>query len=369
MTMSAAELPHVKKTLLEHNYEFREQIGEGGYGTVFLVWSTKYKELFVAKKIPIKGAERVTSEVEVLMNLQHTNIINLYEYWCYSNNLYIIFEYCPNGSLKDVIKASGPLNPKQLWLACRDIASAIEFCHANNIVHRDIKAANLLVDKYNRIKLADFGLSTPVQALVNARTGSPAYMSPEAILGRPNIDQFKCDIWALGVTFYELATGSIPWSARTFGEMRDEIQLGLQRRPQDMDYSLFKLLKQMMSVSPEGRPTITEILNSEYLSKDRIPEQYVRRMGWSTDYKGTVSRQTSSIVIPHGQSGVPQSHSTDPSHNGRLSLFDTNCCRGALSFVMKPHVKGVRPLRSLQTIERRVNASHVLIQNAAKPVL
>ena len=163
MTMTAAELPHVKKTLLEHNYEFREQIGEGGYGTVFLVWSTKYNELFVAKKIPIKATERVTSEVEVLMNLQHTNIINLYEYWVYSNNLYIIFEYCPNGSLKDVIKATRPLNPKQLWLACRDIASAIEFCHANNIVHRDIKAANLLVDKYNRIKLADFGLSTPAK--------------------------------------------------------------------------------------------------------------------------------------------------------------------------------------------------------------
>ena len=260
----------LKDTLLKHHYEFREQIGEGGYGTVFLVWSTKYEELFVCKKIPVKTSCRVTSEVEVLMNLQHPNIINMYEYWLDDNNLYIILEYCQNGSLKDVLKVSGPLNPKQLCHACKDIAAAIEFCHANNIVHRDIKPANLLIDKYNRIKLCDFGLSTQATANVQARSGSLAYMCPEALLGRPNIDQFMCDIWALGVTFFELATGVLPWTSRTFTEMRQEILFGLQKRPKFPEYSFYKLLKQMMEVDPANRLTITEVLKSEFFAAKEV---------------------------------------------------------------------------------------------------
>lgn len=254
------------ETLRRHNYEFRGKIGEGGHATVFSVWSQKYNELFVAKKIPVKPTQEITSEVALLMNLQHPNIINMYDYWCDQNNLYVILEYCPNGSLRDFIKAKGPLNPQLLRQACREIASAIEFCHANNVVHRDIKPANLLIDKYDRIKLADFGISVQAGTHITSNLGSPAYLSPEILQGRPNIDYFKSDIWAFGVTLFELSTGTIPWSAKTFNDMKAEILVGLQKRPSFAEYSFLKLLKGMMDPNPSCRPTITQVLTCEFLT-------------------------------------------------------------------------------------------------------
>lgn len=257
-------IDHLKQTLLDHHYELKEQIGEGGGGTVFLVRSLKYSELFVVKSIPVRATQEITSEVDVLMNFQHPNVINMYEYWNDQDHLHVILEYCPNGSLKDYIKKHGPLNPKQLWNVCKDIASAIEYCHANDVVHRDIKPANLLIDKYERVKLADFGISLQGVSQVTSAAGSPGYMSPEALSGRGSIDPFKCDIWAFGVTLFELSTGVLPWTSRTITDMKREILLGLQKRPKTNDYSFCKLLKQVMDPDPDARLNITQVMKSDY---------------------------------------------------------------------------------------------------------
>lgn len=280
----ADDVASIIETLRRHHYEFRGKIGEGGHATVFSAWSQQYSELFVVKKIPVKPTQEITSEVQLLMNLQHPNIINMYDFWCEENNLYVILEYCPNGSLKDFIKARGPLNPHWLHQAYLEIASAIEFCHANNVVHRDIKPANLLIDKYHRIKLADFGISVHADAQIKSVLGSPAYLSPEILSGRSDIDYFRNDIWALGVTLFELSAGVLPWSSTTFREMRHEILVGLQARPPVEDYSFLKLLTAMMDNNPLCRPSITRVLRSDYLSQ-KMPSVLPRRFARARELK------------------------------------------------------------------------------------
>lgn len=329
------DMEHLKQTLLDHHYELQEQIGEGGGGTVFLVRSQKYSELFVVKSIPVRATEEVTSEVEVLMNFQHPNIINMYEYWSDKDNLYVILEYCPNGSLKDYLKKHGPLSPKQLWHVCKDLASAIEYCHANDVVHRDIKPANLLIDKYERVKLADFGISVQGPSHVNKVAGSPGYMSPETLTGRDNVDPFKCDIWAFGVTLFELSTGVLPWTSRTITDMKREILLGLQKRPRTSDYSFCKLLKQVMDPDPEARLNITQVMKSEYFvhkhdMKSPLPKPSLRPREMKLLTCGRALETFSGNTLEH----FPPLNAGQTQREGRIGLGDTKRTGTFLSFLM-----------------------------------
>ena len=307
----------IKKSLEDHKYELLGQIGEGGQGSVFLVRSEKYQELFVAKRIPYKTSRSVTSEVEVLLNLHHPNIINMYEYWSDIDTLYVIFEYCPNGSLRDMIRTYGPLDSAQLWQVCKDVVAAVSFCHENGIVHRDIKPANLLIDKYNRVKLADFGLSATGENVAHANQGSPAYMAPEKFSPYFKIDQFKCDVWSLGVTLFELGTGSLPWSCSSLPEMMAHIQMGIQKRPMYADYTFFKLLKQMITVKPAKRISMSDVLKSEYFAEhEQKPVDTSRRIVRSRDPKFLSSpKLTASLPIGCG---------LQPLRTSRLRPYDSH---------------------------------------------
>ena len=328
----------IKKSLEDHKYELLGQIGEGGQGSVFLVRSEKYQELFVAKRIPYKSSQSVTSEVEVLLNLQHPNIINMYEYWSDVDTLYVIFEYCPNGSLRDMIRSHGPLDSTQLWQVCKDVVAAVCFCHENGIVHRDIKPANLLIDKYNRVKLADFGLSATGESVAHAHQGSPAYMAPEKFTPHFKMDHFKCDVWSLGVTLFELGTGSLPWSCASLPDMIAHIQMGLQRRPMDADYSFFKLLKQMMTVKPAQRISMFEVLKSEYfVEHEQKLLEPTRRIVRSHDPKFLSSpKLTASLPIGCG---------IQPVRTNRLRPYDSHGVLATLNIPLQQ--RGYRgPARS-----------------------
>ena len=280
------------------------------------------------KRIPVEVPDKITSEVEVLMSLHHPNIINMYDYWFDDKALYVVLEYCPNGSLKDYLKTHGHLTTDHLFQCCKEIASAIEFCHANNIVHRDIKPANILIDKYNRVKLADFGLSVQATSRINPQIGSPAYMSPEALNGKKNIDHFKNDIWALGVTLFELCAGFVPWFSRTITAMIQEVNGGLVIRPEEMEYSFWKMLRQMMDLDPKTRITIDEVLKSEYFTSketkhiDHGRKPHAEKLGRGG--MSTTSMKSMSMVWSSGCC----------LHDGHISATESKACASVMSFAI-----------------------------------
>ena len=249
--------------LKERGYSLVKKIRSGGYGDIFLLNSTKYNISFVAKQIKIPKSSKVHQIIEVdnLACLDHPNIIKLYEYFTLDDSAIIIFEYCENGSLDDIIKKGGAIHPPKLYLYARQLASSLFFCHSKNIAHRDIKPANVLVDSYERLKLGDFGLSAKIRdgERCNKLTGSYLFMAPE-IIGNQDFDPFAADVYALGITFYIMATGSPPWRSSNVDTLRKLARSSDVRFPAYIDRDFSQLIRAMINPDPEKRIKIQDVI-------------------------------------------------------------------------------------------------------------
>lgn len=280
--------------LLDSNgYELLHAIGEGSSATVYLVKSKQYDELFVCKRIALIKCNDKISEIRVLMDLNHPNIIRLYNYFEDDNYIYLILEYCPGGSLADIIR-EGACNysVKGALAVFQQIVAGLNHCHKKGIAHLDIKPANILIDKYSRIKLADFGLSKLIgnDGKLKEFRGSRCFMAPEVLL-RGAYDPFKADIWSLGVTFYFLLTGQSPWPMKVQSEMEFAISMCMYTMPKGLDPILSGFIKSMMDISPESRPTTVELLENPILVDLQIPDRN-RKM---TVLRNAQANQLSSI--------------------------------------------------------------------------
>jgi len=140
---------------------------------------------------------------------------------------------------------------------CHQIASALLECHQRQIAHQDIKPANVLLDQYGRPKLADFGLSQQFdgQAKTQQRVGSLAYMAPEVLSGGHR-DAFRSDVWSLGITFYYMAVGRLPWNAETSFELETIIKSGVYPNPTNCVPSFRAVLRKMLTPEPAQRPPL-----------------------------------------------------------------------------------------------------------------
>ena len=257
----------VARVCMAHGYMLDKQIGKGGNATVFLVKSLKYNCDFCVKvcKPHGKSTER-ENEIRTLMNLNHKNILCIYEYFEENDYLYQILEYCPGGSLADVVEHEGPLSYPKLVQICTQLCEAVKACHEANVAHRDIKPANVLLDQYGRPKLADFGLSGfySNESTVHSRAGSLAYMAPEIFRKSEGHNPFKADIWALGVTFFYLAVGRLPWETSSLPELLRTIAIGyVDCGAQDTPRPLVKVLKGMINPDVSRRMTIDDVLACE----------------------------------------------------------------------------------------------------------
>ncbi|OHS96169.1 CAMK family protein kinase [Tritrichomonas foetus] len=210
-------IQEISKILRNHDYEMKERIGYGGFSVIFKVHSLKYANDFAAKITNSASTRHKTSaiageiEENALQHLNHPNIIKLYESFHEDNLSFLIIELCSNKSLRHIIGPNG-MPESNLFSYMRQISDALRYCHSLGFVHRDIKPANVLIDNYGRPKLADFGMCIQVgpDELLHDYVGSPQYLAPE-IINKRHFSPFKTDVWALGVTFYEMAMGPIKW--------------------------------------------------------------------------------------------------------------------------------------------------------------
>ncbi|EAX97067.1 CAMK family protein kinase [Trichomonas vaginalis G3] len=198
--------------LLKKGFEFRDIIGAGGSGVVYRIYDPAYHCEFALKSIFRSKFNQ--SEIDIMNKLEDSNLVRLYNYEFYEDSVYLLMEYCPT-SLHDILRQKKRLSFEQLRKYSIGILKAVKACHSNKIAHKDIKPANFLIDQYDRIRLCDFGLSS-VQldsALDKNFVGSVPFMAPEILMRKPH-DAFKTDIWAVGVTFFIMATGMLQWQER-----------------------------------------------------------------------------------------------------------------------------------------------------------
>lgn len=190
-------------------------IGKGGYGVVYKGLNTETGEFVAIKQIAIdkcskEQLENLMQEIDLLRKLEHFNIIKYVDHKQTKNNLYIIMEYAPNGSLQDLLRKYSSISEKIAAIYIKQVLEGLKYLHNEGVIHRDIKGANLLLSADRTIKLADFGVAASLVDVDGANAvGTPYWMAPEVIELRPSTT--SSDIWSVGCVVIELLTGKPPY--------------------------------------------------------------------------------------------------------------------------------------------------------------
>uniref|UniRef100_A0A5K3FQX6 non-specific serine/threonine protein kinase n=3 Tax=Mesocestoides corti TaxID=53468 RepID=A0A5K3FQX6_MESCO len=256
-------------------YIIEKTIGKGNFSFVKLarhtVTNVKVAIKIIDKtKLSEENLRKAQREADILKSLHHPNIIKLYQVMESEKLLCIVTEYLPNGELYEYIANNGCLSELVARHKFLEILAAVEHCHNNNVVHRDLKAENMLLDQHMSIKLADFGFGTfqpdGPNSLLTTWCGSPPYAAPEIFKGEPYLGT-TADIWSLGVILYVLVCGVLPFNAQEVSCLRRQVLEEHVRVPYWLSMSCEDLLKTMLAKSPSKRPTIAQIYRSKWLSE------------------------------------------------------------------------------------------------------
>ena len=223
-----------KKSNLEDFYEIESEIGSGRYSRCFRVKNKETGNLFACKEIEkgnLTDYETLMSEIEILLKLDHPNIIKLYEIFQNEKYIYLIMELCTGGELFNKIiekTENGEIfSEREAANIFRQIILAISYCHNKKIAHRDLKPENLLLlsnDKNSPIKVIDFGMSKIYKEKneMSDYVGTAYYISPEVLEGKYDS---KCDIWSAGVILYLLLSGTLPFDGENEEEIFEKIKM------------------------------------------------------------------------------------------------------------------------------------------------
>ncbi|XP_041642348.1 serine/threonine-protein kinase MARK1-like [Cheilinus undulatus] len=266
VTPSADEQPHVG------NYRLLKTIGKGNFAKVKLARHTLTGRE-VAIKIIDKTQLNPTSllelfrEVSVMKILNHPNIVKLFEVIERQKTECLFTFLCVSGEVFDYLVAHGRMKEKEARAKFRQIVSAVEYCHQKRIVHRDLKAENLLLDADMNIKIADFGFSnefTPGSKL-DTFCGSPPYAAPELFQGK-KYDGPEVDVWSLGVILYTLVSGSLPFDGQNLKELRERVLRGKYRIPFYMSTDCENLLKKLLVLNPGKRGSLQQVMKDRWMN-------------------------------------------------------------------------------------------------------
>ncbi|KAM7398894.1 hypothetical protein PAMP_018199 [Pampus punctatissimus] len=248
IALCSDEQPHIG------NYRLLKTIGKGNFAKVKL-----------ARHI-LTGRE-LFREVRIMKTLNHPNIVQLFEVIQTEKTLYLIMEYASGGEVFDYLVAHGRMKEKEARAKFRQIVSAVHYCHQKNIVHRDLKAENLLLDANSNIKIADFGFSNEFTAGSKLDTfcGSPPYAAPELFQGK-KYDGPEVDIWSLGVILYTLVSGSLPFDGQNLKELRERVLRGKYRVPFYMSTDCEGILRRFLVLNPAKRCSLEQIMKDKWLN-------------------------------------------------------------------------------------------------------
>uniref|UniRef100_A0A8P4FXK7 non-specific serine/threonine protein kinase n=1 Tax=Dicentrarchus labrax TaxID=13489 RepID=A0A8P4FXK7_DICLA len=195
------------------------------------------------------------------------NFMKLFEVIETEKTLYLVMEYASGGEVFDYLVAHGRMKEKEARAKFRQIVSAVQYCHQKHIVHRDLKAENLLLDADMNIKIADFGFSNEftVGGKLDTFCGSPPYAAPELFQGK-KYDGPEVDVWSLGVILYTLVSGSLPFDGQNLKELRERVLRGKYRIPFYMSTDCENLLKRFLVLNPGKRGTLEQIMRDRWIN-------------------------------------------------------------------------------------------------------
>uniref|UniRef100_A0A671P1Z2 non-specific serine/threonine protein kinase n=1 Tax=Sinocyclocheilus anshuiensis TaxID=1608454 RepID=A0A671P1Z2_9TELE len=270
--ISEGSLPTVDENPHIGNYRLLKTIGKGNFAKVKLA-----RHVLTSKEVAVKIIDKTqlnSSSLQKVSLLLHVLIcdhlsfsppVKLFEVIETDKTLYLIMEYASGGEVFDYLVAHGRMKEKEARAKFRQIVSAVQYCHQKCIVHRDLKAENLLLDADMNIKIADFGFSNEFTMgnKLDTFCGSPPYAAPELFQGK-KYDGPEVDVWSLGVILYTLVSGSLPFDGQNLKELRERVLRGKYRIPFYMSTDCESLLKKFLILNPTKRGSL-----EQQIMKDR----------------------------------------------------------------------------------------------------
>lgn len=272
-------------------YVLTNWLGSGGMGEVYqAIHHTTRRQAAVKVLFHKDQAARFRNEAYIQASVEHPNIATLFEFAMEEDYPCIIMEYVEGITLEKLIKRQSRLPESFVWKIMEQIAGAVAHLHDQKIIHRDLKPGNIKVNKESLAKLLDFGIAksayTPKLTQEGYIIGTSHYMAPEQFNGRVSI---QSDCWTLGVLFYEMITGYLPFDGRTETEVRIKIERGQFTEPDlmvpDISKKTKRLINRLLKTKPDQRMTAKELLE-----EIRNPAGDDLWTGWRDDLNDLIAR-------------------------------------------------------------------------------
>ena len=248
------------------NYNLERRLGKGGTSEVWLAEHRSLTDRTVAIKLLLsqdtEWIERFTREANLISQLRHKHIVQIYDHGYEAPFYYTVMEYIAGGSLRDLLKKKQHLSFDQALWILRGVGAALDYAHTQGVIHRDISPGNILIEQNSsRVLLTDFGIAREAGrssvTAINKVMGTPGYLSPEHALSATAVTRIS-DIYSLGIVFFEMLSGRLPWDhhpgiADTNGgqfttpkSLRD---CGVEGLPTDID----RVIQNMLALEPSKR--------------------------------------------------------------------------------------------------------------------
>ncbi len=263
--------------MLADRYRYIKKIGKGAFGSVFLVEDMMINEEIILKFLNTQFVtdesiiKRFIYELRFARKITHQNVIRIYDMVSFGKAHAISMEYFKSHTLSAEVKDKTPMDIERAKKITFDVCNGMESAHAVNVVHRDLKPNNILINEDSLVKIVDFGVAAATQSTDTKLTktgllvGTPTYMAPEQVLGK-NVDE-RTDIYSLGVIMYEMLTGRPPYSGKdSMSIMYQHVQgkaVSIKEKNEEISDELNDLVAKCMSVKADHRyQSMTELKNA-----------------------------------------------------------------------------------------------------------